>query len=329
MKKMVLFGAGKIGKGAKLLLERDGRDIEYFVDNDPGKWNTQIMQVPVISFKTFKENAELYDLVITLNERNRQQVLEQLNQEQIVDYEFFDETRLKKRERIISYSHPYDMEDVILYNAFYEEKEIFYIDIGSCDPLRNSVTKLLYDTKGAHGINVDPQKSYIEITNKERIRDINLCVGVGDKFEKKTLYFQAGRSTLVEKNIMNKNCQSEEIDIVTLAYLCDQYIDKEQKISFLKIDVEGYEKQVLSGADFGKYRPYVVVVESAEPGSLQPTYNEWESILFQNNYHYVFANGVNRYYVADERKDLDKKFLDIKTLKQMYKIYHADFKEIE
>lgn len=329
MKKIILFGAGKIGQGAKLLLEREGKEIAYFVDNDPEKWNTQIMNVPVINFEAFKENAALYDLIITLNKRNMQQVIKQIKQEKIYDYEVFDEKRLLERERVISYSHPYDMEDIVLYHVLYGEKELFYIDIGSCDPLRNSVTKLLYDTKGAHGINVEPQKSLIRITNRERIRDINLCVGVGDKCEKRTLYFQGGRSTLVQDNIISPNCRSEEINIVTLAQICEKYIHKEQKISFLKVDVEGYEKQVLEGADFDTYRPSIVLVESEEPGSLRPNYDEWESILLQKNYHYVFTSGVNRYYVADERTDLDKKFLDVDTLKRMYRIFHADFTELE
>ena len=48
------------------------------------------MNISVISFEMFKEKAGLYDLVIALNEMNKQQVIDQLQQEQIFDYEIID-----------------------------------------------------------------------------------------------------------------------------------------------------------------------------------------------------------------------------------------------
>ena len=46
----------------------------------------------------------------------------------------------------------------------------------------------------------------------------------------------------------------------TLANVCEQYCTK--PIDFLKVDVEGAEREVLLGADFKKFRPSLVIVEA-------------------------------------------------------------------
>ena len=76
-----------------------------------------------------------------------------------------------------------------------------------------------------------------------------------------------------------------------------------KKISFLKIDVEGFEEKVLLGADFDKYRPEVIVIESTLPRTDIPCYDQWEYILIRNNYKFAFECGINRYYVAAEKED--------------------------
>lgn len=327
--KLAIFGAGEMGKYASWILKRDGFEVICFVDNASNKWNTNIGGIRVISFEEYRGITEPHILVLALNAHNRGQVIKQLECNKITEYDIFNEKQFLERERVFSYSYPQDMEDVILYNVLYHEKEIFYIDIGSNDPVEGSVTKLLYEEKGAHGINVEPQKFWVELAKRERPKDINLCVGVGDKNEKKTMYLQDARSTLVDDNVIRKNCPTEEISIVTLAQICEEYVQEKQKISFLKIDVEGYEKQVLLGADFERYRPEIVLIESTEPETMDFNYKKWESILLQNHYHFVFTHGVNRYYVADEKKELDGKFLDIEELKRIYKLYHVSLEEIK
>ncbi len=47
--KVILFGAAKTGCGIKRTLERVGIQIQYFCDNDPDKWNTQVKGVRVLS----------------------------------------------------------------------------------------------------------------------------------------------------------------------------------------------------------------------------------------------------------------------------------------
>ena len=105
------------------------------------------------------------------------------------------------------------------------------------------------------------------------------------------------------------------IKVTTLEKVCNQYVPEGQKISFLKIDVEGSEKQVLQGADFRKYRPMIIIMESGPVG-----YRLWEDILTGSQYHFAFSYGVNRYYVADECSDLDERFLPVDELKLRYDV---------
>lgn len=325
MEKTVLFGAGKVGKEATYILKNQGKEITYFIDNDSKKWGNKILNIPVISLEEYKKMSDNYELIIACNDKNRKQIIDQLKAENILNFSYVDEWEMvEKKERIISYSQPFDMEDVILYHVLHNQSKIFYIDIGSNDPFTCSVTKLLYDTRDAYGINVEPQKGLFEITCRERRRDINLCVGVGNEAGEAELYIQGGLSTILEENVVNEKCHSEKIKIVTLAQICEKHIVDNQEISFLKIDVEGAEKNVLEGADFEKYRPHIVVMESTLPNTLVPTYEEWEGILLQADYHYVYSYGVNRYYVANEKaEDFDNRFVDIEELKLTYSIFYA------
>src|SRR5439155_8947618 len=71
-------------------------------------------------------------------------------------------------------------------------------------------------------------------------------------------------------------------------------------IDFLKIDVEGSERDVLAGADWRSFRPKVVVVEAIAPFTLEPSWSEWEPLLRQADYHFAWTDDLNRYYVAHE-----------------------------
>jgi hypothetical protein len=72
----------------------------------------------------------------------------------------------------------------------------------------------------------------------------------------------------------------------------------------LKIDVEGHEREVLEGADWKLYRPRVVVVEAIKPNKPIPTHEHWESLLLSADYLFAFFDGLNRYYVRAEDREL-------------------------
>ena len=324
MKEVVMFGAGKIGQDAYYFLKRDGKRIAYYVDNSERKWGQNLNNIPIKSFDDFVQEADKYELILTCNQMNVEAIEEQLKKADVKEYSIFDEMRLMNRESIVSYAHPHDMEDVILYHILHDEDNIFYIDVGSNSPTIWSVTKLLYDKKNARGINIEPQKNLIEISKRERVRDINLCVGVGDKNGTMELFVQGylgNISTVLKNGILRKNYKTEVIEVMRLEEVCNLYVPEGQDITFLKVDVEGFEKNVLEGMDFKKYRPWIVVMESTLPMTMDFCHYEWEDILIANHYHFAYTYGVNRFYIADEREYLDDRFCSMDAIRAIYKIY--------
>lgn len=280
--------------------------------------------MPIISLNNYIDNYKDFKLICACRLDYLVQVKKQLNENQIYDYEVYNDSfSVNQKIRLISYSNEKDMEDVILYHVLKDEPEVRYIDVGSNDPFKASVTKLLYDMLDAHGINIEPMRYMHSRIEKERPRDINLCVGIGENPGKAKLFYQEGLSTIVAENVWEQDCYSEEIEIYTLKQVCDKYCDF--PIALLKIDVEGSEKAVLTGADFENYRPAIICMESTLPLTDIPCYSECEEILLNSQYHFVYHYGVNRYYVADERHDLDDKFVGVERLKELYSIYYAEF----
>src|SRR6185436_7325348 len=75
-------------------------------------------------------------------------------------------------------------------------------------------------------------------------------------------------------------------------------------IDFLKIDVEGAEAEVLAGMDFTRHRPRAILLEAVAPGSMADASAAWEHDLLDKGYRFAFFDRLNRFYVADEAKDL-------------------------
>ena len=331
MKEIVIFGAGNYGRRALMTYLNEGEKIAFIVDNMSGKWGQKILNIPIIGPAEFVSIKDKYRLVVAVNVNCQHEIERQLQKMGIDNYEIFNLKVQSEKERLISYSDKKTLEDVLLYHVLKNEECIFYIDVGSNDPFEHSVTKLLYDMKNANGINIEPQRGYYNLTQKERPRDINLCLGVGRQNGKMNLYFQGGYSTVVQENVIDENCEYQEIDVVTLKDICDRYIKLEavedkckREITFLKIDVEGAEYDVIVGADFEIYRPWIISVESTKPGTDIPNYDKWEAILLSNRYHFVMQIEENRYYVANEKSELDEKFCSISELKKVYNIYYAE-----
>jgi len=92
------------------------------------------------------------------------------------------------------------------------------------------------------------------------------------------------------------------VRISTLARVCAEHIDG--PIHFLSIDVEGYEKEVLQGADWKRWRPAVVLIEATRPNTTTPTHESWEGLLLQADYLFAYFDGLNRFYVRGESPEL-------------------------
>jgi FkbM family methyltransferase len=205
-------------------------------------------------------------------------------------------------------SYAQNFEDVMLWRALKNVEHGFYIDIGANDPTIDSVTKAFYE-RGWKGINIEPVESHYKNLQVERLRDINLCCAAGETSgEIEVFECDISGWATAEKYFADKLAREghegvlHRVPLRTISDICQEYVSGD--IHFLKIDVEGLEKDVISGADFQKFRPWIVVVEATKPNSTEEVYKQWEELLLAVSYQFAYADGLNRFYVASERSDL-------------------------
>lgn len=204
-------------------------------------------------------------------------------------------------------------EDIKLFSALRNEESVFYIDAGANDPQSNSATKLFYD-RGGHGINIEPQKFYIDDYGIYRTRDINLQVGLSDQEGELTLNGSGLEASFI-KGHANSKLNTERCKVYRLDQICEKYIDSDQQIHFLKIDVEHYEEKVINGMDFKKFRPWILMIEYRKE-------NPWEESVLKSDYIFVMQDELNKYYVAKEHSDIIEEFKEYDKLYEEFEVLH-------
>lgn len=205
-------------------------------------------------------------------------------------------------------------EDLRLLRALVRVRRGTYIDVGAHHPEFHSVTKLFYD-RGWSGINIEPVPSSFATLARERTRDVNLCLAASDRAGTAVLHeiVASGLSTLVERHAERHRRagwerRTHRVGTRRLDDICAEHAPS--RIHFLKIDAEGSEREILLGCDLVRFRPWIVVIEAKEPLSETPTHGEWEPMLLAARYEFAWSDGLNRYYVARERRRLKRALAD-------------------
>jgi FkbM family methyltransferase len=232
-------------------------------------------------------------------------------------------------------------EDILLARALrgVHHDEGFYIDVGANNPNEDSVTKLFYD-HGWHGLNVEPSQHWYNLLVHERPRDINIHAAVSDQPGTVILYDhpEGGLGTIVQeyadRHRRERNISTREVEVeaVTLTSLCERYAP--QQIHFLKIDVEGFEENVIRSMDFARFRPWILCVEATEPMRLDAmTHGAWDPLLIDAGYKFVQFDGQNRWYVSNEHPErmsaVDYRFDDYSHWTHARQIQHLESRVLE
>jgi FkbM family methyltransferase len=210
-------------------------------------------------------------------------------------------------------SYTQNMEDIHLWIAFGERPQGTYVDIGAGHPIADNVSFFFYE-RGWQGVAVEPQQKLVDLYARLRPRDTAVAALIGtQKGEADFHVFEAfhGLSTTNMKHAeaataLGAGYRTVKVPMITLAELCRKHGLRE--IDFLKVDVEGAEADVLKSGDWKAFRPKAVVVEAIAPGSNEPSWKSWEPFLLAQGYQFMLFDTLNRFYVAEEAKDVAARF---------------------
>ena len=198
---------------------------------------------------------------------------------------------------IISYAQ--NKEDICINWLLKGKKEGFYVDIGVSNPAHYSATRFFYE-RGWRGINVEPIKRYVDLLNSQRSRDINLMIGVAK--EAGVLDFREypdadGLSSFSkEMQIQYSGIKyiDYKVNVLPLVKILEMNLPSGQTIDFMKINVGGYDYEVISSNDWERFRPKLLVIEAKH------IIHDWHNLLETYKYHQVFFDGLNEYYMFED-----------------------------
>jgi len=207
---------------------------------------------------------------------------------------------------LISYAQ--NFEDVILWRALKHIDRGFYIDVGAQDPITDSVS-LLYYERGWRGVHVEPSPYYAAKLRAARPDEEVIEAAISRK-PGVILFFESigtGLSTCdpaLAKKHTDDGFEFRETGAssIALSDVLDRCAGRE--IHWLKIDVEGFEQEVIDSWLPSNLRPWIVVIESLKPCTYEPTFADWEPRLVGLGYVFVYFDGLNRFYMSEEHPEL-------------------------
>jgi FkbM family methyltransferase len=205
-------------------------------------------------------------------------------------------------------SYAQSMEDIRLWRALRDQTPGRYIDIGAWEPRLDSVSRGFYEF-GWRGCHFEPHPVLAKKLREDRPDETVYEIALSDH-EGVMQFFLVGdggtssgiNELAVAASGPNGKPQQIEVPVTTLARHFAS--SKDQTVHWMKIDVEGMEADVLRGWDPGVLRPWVMVIEATRPMSRIPVHETFEHILIGADYLPAGFDGLNRYYVSKEHREL-------------------------
>jgi len=205
-------------------------------------------------------------------------------------------------------------EDIQILKFFQNDIVGYYVEVGSNDGLTNSNTALL-ELNGWKGILIEANPDLISKSIQSRPNSIvvNYAVVSCDRVGTVSFYKVVGGppsldglSTIIgDENFVSRiTSYGGEVKVIrVLATTLDNILTSNNvpsDFSFLSIDVEGADLEVLKGLSLNIFQPRIILVEDGSFGA------DWSVRNYLKSYGYirVHRTGVNDWYVKS--KDANK-----------------------
>ena len=208
-------------------------------------------------------------------------------------------------------SYAQNAEDVVLWRALGHLQDGRYVDVGANHPRVDSITQAFYE-RGWRGITVEPMNDLADLHRRERPNDILVQAAVSDTDDETVILHSvpgSGLSSIMaevsERNRLHGYAVEDiEVEARRLTGILEDHRDDLDEIHFMVIDVEGAEALALRGLDLQTWRPWVLVVEATRPNSTIPSHEAWERHVTDAGYTFCLFDGLSRFYVADEHREV-------------------------
>jgi FkbM family methyltransferase len=205
-------------------------------------------------------------------------------------------------------SYAQNFEDVMLWRALKHVEQGFYVDIGAQHPVTDSVSLVFYE-HGWKGVHIEPSPRYAGLLREHRPDEVVIQAAIGTKSEELTFYEipETGLSTADEAIARRHQNDGFSVrNIVVPSLTLDEALAPfaGREIHWLKIDVEGYERQVIEGWETKSIKPWIVMIESTLPLSQTMSNEEWEPMVLSKGYQFAYFDGLNRFFVSSDHPEL-------------------------
>jgi FkbM family methyltransferase len=166
-----------------------------------------------------------------------------------------------------------------------------FIDVGANHPIKISNTYLLY-RNGMRGIVIEPNRDLLHLFEIVRGEDIRLNIGVGSSScVQEFLMTDAharnsfGKNTEYMKQHSIHVCKKIKIPVLSLDNVMKNF---SQKVSFLSIDTEGMELEVLNGSIKTLDKTYLICIEANSQHERQEIFD-----ALNGKFELIEDNGCN------------------------------------
>lgn len=142
-----------------------------------------------------------------------------------------------------------------------------YVDVGANHPIHNSNTYWFY-RRGWRGVCIDPTPGFAAAHARSRPRDVFVESGVGVEDELEFHTFEESRYNTFSQDLATRHRDrgeqyafSTRVPVRPLMTILERCKVAPESVDLFSVDVEGHELAVLSGIDWQRFRPAVVIAE--------------------------------------------------------------------